>query len=165
MEKTDNESLIDLVKRGGVFRDIEGADPREVITNLIGVIRLPAAVNRDRLLEAVLEREALMPTAAGHGIALPHPRNPLISGASEQLVSVAFLRQPVDWFALDGEPVHTALFILSASAKLHLHTLSRINFFCQQENFRKLLLNRASGEEIVRVIGDAEGTWGTTGAP
>ncbi|MDR3145303.1 MAG: PTS sugar transporter subunit IIA [Treponema sp.] len=164
MEKRDDGSLIDLVRRGGVFRDIEGADPREVITNLIGFIRLPAPVDRDRLLKAVLEREALMPTSVGHGIALPHPRNPLVTEVSGQLVSVAFLRRPVDWFALDGEPVHTALFILSASAKLHLHTLSRINFFCQQENFRNLLLNRASGEEIIRVIADAEGAWEKTGS-
>ncbi|MDR2404418.1 MAG: PTS sugar transporter subunit IIA [Spirochaetaceae bacterium] len=164
MEKRDDESLIDLIKRGGVFRDIEGADPEEVITSLINVIRLPSPVSRDQLLKAVLEREALMPTAMGHGIALPHPRNPLISDASGQLVSIAFLRRPVDWFALDGEPVHTVLFILSASARLHLHTLSRINFFCQQENFRNLLLNRVSGEEIVRVIADAEGAWEKTGA-
>ncbi|MDR1948218.1 MAG: PTS sugar transporter subunit IIA [Spirochaetaceae bacterium] len=164
MEEWDNEGLIELVRRGGVFRDIEGALPKDVITNLINVLRLPPQVNRDRLLEAALEREALMPTSVGHGIALPHPRNPLISDAAMQLVAIAFLARPVDWFALDGEPVHTVLFILSASAKLHLHTLSRINFFCQQESFRNLLINRSSGEEIIRVIGDAEAAWEKTGA-
>jgi PTS system nitrogen regulatory IIA component len=159
MEKADKGSLIELIRRGGVFRDIAGAAPEDVITNLINVLRLPAPVSRVRLLEAALEREALMPTSLGHGIALPHPRNPLISDPAGQLVAVAFLRQPVDWFALDGEPVHTAMFILSASAKLHLQTLSRINFFCQQESFRKLLLSRVSGEEIIRVVGEAEAAW------
>jgi PTS system nitrogen regulatory IIA component len=65
----------------------------------------------------------------------------------------------VDWKALDGKPVHTALLIVSASAKLHLHTLSRINFFCQQEGFRELLERRADLEEITKTIREAEAAW------
>jgi PTS system nitrogen regulatory IIA component len=100
-----------------------------------------------------------MPTSLGHGIALPHPRNPLITDVGEQLVALGFLEQPVDWRALDGEPVHTVLLVLSASAKLHLHTLSRINYFCQQEDFRAMLTGRAPKEAIIGVIAEAEAGW------
>jgi PTS system nitrogen regulatory IIA component len=100
-----------------------------------------------------------MSTAVGHGISLPHPRNPLITDTHEQFVAIAFPKRNVDWSALDGAPVHTVILIVSASAKLHLRTLSQINFFCQQESFRALLENRASREEIIKVIGDAEEAW------
>jgi PTS system nitrogen regulatory IIA component len=140
-----------------------------VITQLIGKLTLPSgsgpslppasAIDRDQLLEAVLEREALMPTAVGCGIALPHPRNPLVSSPSEEFVTVAFLKQPVDWQALDGKPVHTVMLIVSASAKLHLHTLSRINFFCRQEASQALFENRAPADRIIRAIKDAEDAW------
>ncbi|MDR0554015.1 MAG: PTS sugar transporter subunit IIA [Treponema sp.] len=159
MEKKREGGLVELVKRGGVFYEIPGTAPREVIAALIEAAGLPPAVDRKCFLEAALEREALMPTSLGHGIALPHPRNPPLIDVHEQMVALGFLKQPVDWRALDGEPVHTALLIVSASAKLHLHTLSEINFFCQQEDFRALLANRASPEDIIKVIEDAEADW------
>jgi PTS system nitrogen regulatory IIA component len=181
-QKPEIESgLIELITRGGVLYQVPGTTPKEVITGIVETIRLPAALladpptsvkpaaagllvkptkaERSRLLDAVLEREALMSTAVGHGIALPHPRSPLITDSGDQFVIIAFLRQPVDWHSLDGEPVRTAILIVSASPKLHLNTLSRLNFFCQQERFRALLAACASQEEIIAVIRDAEQAW------
>jgi PTS system nitrogen regulatory IIA component len=159
MENQTETGLIELVKRGGVYYGVPGTNPREVITNLIGSIAMPGTLDREKLLEAVLEREALMTTAVGHGIALPHPRNPLITEAAEQFVAIAFWAQRVDWKALDKEPVRTVMLIVSASSKLHLHTLSRINYFCQQESFRTLLDRCPPRDDIITVIAEAEQTW------
>jgi PTS system nitrogen regulatory IIA component len=183
--KVEN-GLIDLITRGGVLYQVPGTTPKEVITGIVETIRLPEALlaeppasappvaggskpagplvkptkaERSRLLDAVLEREALMSTAVGHGIALPHPRNPLITDRDDQFVTIAFLKEPVDWHSLDGEPVRTAILIISASPKLHLNTLSRLNFFCQQERFRALLAACAPQEEIIDVIRTAEAAW------
>ena len=162
MDHPTEPGLIELIKRGGGFRTIPGAGPQELLANLIGVIDLPPSVDRAALLSAVLEREALMTTAVGNGIALPHPRNPLLTESAEQFVTLAFTEQGLQWEALDGKPVHTVILIVSASAKLHLHTLSRLNFFCQQESFRVQLENRASPEEILKTIEETERTWRTT---
>ncbi|MDR2784696.1 MAG: PTS sugar transporter subunit IIA [Treponema sp.] len=162
MEKND-ETLFTLINRGGMYYRVAGSGVRELLENLIGGLKLPpetdAAIDREQLLKAALEREELMTTAVGHGIALPHPRNPLIADSARQFVAIAFFEQPADWNALDGEKVHTAIFIVSASPKLHLHTLSRINYFCQQETFRGLLAKRAPREEIIRVIAESEQAW------
>jgi PTS system nitrogen regulatory IIA component len=111
------------------------------------------------LLKAVLEREALMSTAVGSGIALPHPRQPFITDPAEQFVTVAYTEQGLNWQALDGKPVHTVILIISASAKMHLHTLSWINFFCRQESFRAQLENRAPAADILKTIEETERTW------
>jgi PTS system nitrogen regulatory IIA component len=162
MKKTD-ETLFTLINRGGVYYRVAGSGVRELLGNLIGGLKLPpgtdAAIDREQLLKAALEREELMTTAVGHGIALPHPRNPLITDSAHQFVAIALLEQPVDWNALDGEKVHSTIFIVSASPKLHLHTLSRINYFCQQETFRELLVKHAPREEIIRVIAESEQAW------
>jgi PTS system nitrogen regulatory IIA component len=156
---TEDPSLIELIKRGGDFRIIPGATPRELLANLIGAIELPPSVDRTALLGAVLEREALMPTAVGNGIALPHPRNPLISKSSEQLVSIVFAERGLDWEALDGKPVRTVMLLLSASPRTHLHTLSRLNYFCRQSSFVELLEKHASPGEILHIIEETEKTW------
>jgi PTS system nitrogen regulatory IIA component len=162
MDKTTEPGLIELIKRGGGFRVIPGASSQELLTNLLKTIDLPPSVNRKTLLSAVLEREALMTTAVGNGIALPHPRNPLITDPAEQFVSVCFTEQGLNWEALDGQPVHTVILIMSASPTRHLPTLSRINFFCQQESFRVQLRNRASAAEILKIIDETERTWNNT---
>jgi PTS system nitrogen regulatory IIA component len=159
MDKTAEPGLIELVKRGGDFRTISGAGSREYLTNLVKTITLPPKVNRKALLSAVLEREALMTTAVGNGIALPHPRNPIITESAEQFVNISFTEQELNWEALDGKPVHTVILIISASAKMHLHTLSRINFFCQQESFRMQLRSRATAAEILKTIEETERAW------
>jgi PTS system nitrogen regulatory IIA component len=161
MDIENGESLAVLIERGGVFYGIPGTNPEKILAELIA--RLPGETappgDRYMLLKAVLEREALMSTGIGKGIALPHPRNPVVADENKQFVAIAFPEFPVDWKALDGKAVHAALLIVSASARLHLHTLSKINFLCRQEEFLELLQNRAPKETIIRAVGEAEKTW------
>jgi PTS system nitrogen regulatory IIA component len=154
-----NDNIMNLIRRGGVFHHIQGNTPEEALKTLIYTIPSLPSIDRERLLEAILEREALMSTAIGKGIALPHPRTPLITDPDEQRLLIAFLDQEVDWRALDGEAVHTVILIVSASTKLHLHTLSEINFLCRQEKFYSLLTRRSSREEILNAVKAAEQTW------
>jgi nitrogen PTS system EIIA component len=159
IEARDTPNLIELVKRGGVFYNLSGNTPAEVVADAVSTIPVPEGVDRAKLLTAVLEREALMPTAVGDGIAIPHPRSPLVQDSAKQFVAVCFLRQPIDWRALDGKLVGTAILIFSASPRLHLQTLSCVNFLCRQSAFRKMLQGRASQEELVAAIEAAEKTW------
>ena len=100
-----------------------------------------------------------MSTAIGKGIALPHPRIPLLEKAEEAFVAISFPVQPLDWNTPDGSKVHTIFLIVSSSAKQHLSTLSKINFLCQQEKVYSLIKAQASKEAIITAIGEAETAW------
>ncbi|MDR2093985.1 MAG: PTS sugar transporter subunit IIA [Treponema sp.] len=154
-----NGGLAALIKRGGIYYGVQGSNPQEILANIINEADIPASLDRNKLLEAVLERECLMSTSIGEGIALPHPRNPLISETGEQFVRIAFPRDPPDWNSLDGQHIHTVFLIVSASAKLHLHTLSEINYFCRQKEFTELLKKHAPQEELIGMIAEIEKTW------
>jgi PTS system nitrogen regulatory IIA component len=156
----NNIALVDLIQRGGVLRDIAGSTPKEVLERMIPHIHLPSSLTTDVLLQAVLERENLMATSIGGGIAIPHPRNPLLSEENEQFIAIAFLQQPVEWQALDGAPVQNVILLVSSSARAHLHSLSRAHFLCQEEAFRSLLVKKASKEEIIKAVGFIEKEWG-----
>jgi PTS system nitrogen regulatory IIA component len=151
-------NLSALLKRGGVHPQVAGKTVTELVRNLSAAF--PAAQElREKLVTAALERESLMTTAAGRGIALPHPRNPLIESSEDQFVAVGYCAEPVDWNALDGKPVTTVFFIASSSPREHLHTLSRVNYFCRNPNFCALLEERAPLEELLAAIARAEETW------
>jgi PTS system nitrogen regulatory IIA component len=152
-------SLSDLVKRGGIYYNIGGSTPDEVLSEMVRAINLPREIDRDDLRQAVLEREALMPTAIGHGIAIPHPRNPLFKDEELQRVCVCFLKTPVAYNALDRKPVSTLFLILSAVARLHLGILAEISHLCQDPDFIDLLSRRPSTEELISFIGAVEDSW------
>jgi PTS system nitrogen regulatory IIA component len=159
MENGASTFLSELIRRGGVYEGVEGVTAAAALTNLVRRLKPPGSLDRDALLRAVLEREELMPTAAGGGIALPHPRNPVVTEERSQFAAVAYLRTPVDWGALDGQSVHSAILIVSASAKSHLATLSRLSYFCGTEGFQTLLAARAPLEDLCLELEETERIW------
>ena len=157
MTEKDKWNLSSLIERGGVYHDVPGATPNELIAEIIGLLPRDPGLDPKRLHAEVLERETLMSTGIGRGIALPHPRNPMLNVLP--LVALAFPREPLDWNTPDGSKVHTVFLIVSVSAKQHLGTLSKINFLCQQEKFHSLIKARSSKKDIIAAIREAEAGW------
>jgi PTS system nitrogen regulatory IIA component len=155
----ENPDIAELLERGGFYYRVPGTSPKEILSCLVEKVKLPAAVKRQELLAAVLEREELMSTAAGNGVALPHPRNPVVSAASDQFAALAFPDKPVDWGSLDGRPVDAVILLVSASPKLHLRSLQRLSFFCRDREFCSLLENRAPEEVILSYVKKTEEAW------
>jgi PTS system nitrogen regulatory IIA component len=71
-------SLIDLIKKGDVHYCIMGSNVREVIDDVVNTIPIPKSTDKETVRSSLLLREEMMTTAVGNGIALPHPRNPII---------------------------------------------------------------------------------------
>jgi len=164
---TDNViewNLASLVERGGVYHNVPGATPKELLSAVINCLPPLPSLDINELYREILEREALVSTGIGQGIALPHPRNPMMGETgplSEALpfIAIVFPAQPLDWNAPDGEKVHTVFLIVSSSTKQHLATLSKINFLCQQEEFYSLIKAKVSEEVIIAAIRKAETIW------
>lgn len=151
--------LADLITLGGVHRDVAGDTIVEVLQGALSRIPLPAGVTADHLLSALIDREAMVTTAIGRGIAVPHPRHPIVATMDDAAVSVCYLSRPVAYGALDGEPVHTLLFLLSHSPRRHLEVLSKLSFLCQDPAFTNLLKDRATAQELVQFVRDREADW------
>lgn len=177
----DDQSLASLIERGGVYYDVPGSNPKDMLAGLIGLLPPLPGLDPEKLLAEILEREALVSTGVGRGIALPHPRNPMLTPGGEDplpvtatpaqpkaqlpsavslpLVALAFPAGPIDWNTPDGSKVHTVFLLVSISAKQHLNAMSKINFLCQQEKFYSLIRARASKEIIIAAIREAETAW------
>ena len=157
--KASAVALSELIERGGVYYNIGGSGPTEALREAVKALAPPPGLVREKLLAAVLEREALMPTAIGKGVAIPHPRNPLVTDPAEQRVAVFFLKAPIPYNALDRRPVSVLFLILSADAKSHLGVLATLSHLCQSEAFAELLAARPSTAELVAFIAAQEAAW------
>ena len=149
-------SLMKLVMRGGICFDVDGENVREALSSAVHAIALPEEIDREEILSSLLEREEMMTTGLGEGIALPHPRNPILADVDSESVSICPLKHPVDFNAIDGLPVHTMIVILSANPRRHLEILSKVSFLCRQPDFVRSIKEHADAEEIIRCVQKAE---------
>ncbi len=135
---------------GGISYRVEGADRDEVLRSVVASLRLPPETDRGFLFEVLRAREQIGSTAVGRGIAIPHPRNPVVLHLTAPTVSLAFLEKPVAFGALDGQPVHALFVILSPTVRAHLHLLSRLAFSLQDPGFAAAVGEQAGREAILR---------------
>jgi PTS system nitrogen regulatory IIA component len=143
-------TLEESLSEGGIFYRIEGRDRDEVLRSLVAVLRLPEGTDPNFLFEVLRARERLASTAIGGGIAIPHPRHPLVLHVARPSVTLCFLERPVDFGALDGEPVSILFTILSPTVRAHLHLLSVLAFALQQPSFRSSIEKQATRLAILR---------------
>jgi len=158
-EGSNKISLARLIETNGIVENISGSSVNEVLQNAVDKIKTPDDLSKNDIISALISREELMPTAIGKGIAIPHPRNPIITNPKNASVSVCYLETPLSFSALDNINVHTLFILLSASPKMHLEILSRISFLCHQENFLNLLKSKAPKEEVINFISAEESSW------
>ncbi len=152
-------NFTNLLRNGGIHYDIPGQTVKEILHHAIEAAQTPAHIAKEKIFTALLDREELMSTAIGRGIAIPHPRNPIITDIEDASVSLCFLKDPVDFGALDAQPVHTLFLLLTYSPRRHLEVLTKITYLCQSEEFLQILTKRTPAEDILSYIQQKEREW------
>jgi nitrogen PTS system EIIA component len=142
-------TLTEALRAGGIHYRLSGEDKQSVLQSLVDVMPLPEQVDRQFLLQVLLARESLGSTALGNGIAVPHVRNPIVMHILRPMVTLCFLEQPIEFGALDGQPVHTLFTIVSPTIRAHLHLLARLSFALRQPAFAAVMAGQGSREQVL----------------
>jgi PTS system nitrogen regulatory IIA component len=152
LEQPQLPRLADAIRAGGVHRGISGADKSAILRGVVERMPLPHPADRELLHRVLLAREALGSTGFGNGIAIPHPRNPIVLRIPRPEVAVCYLDRPVDFEALDGKAVHTLVTVVSPSTRTHLHLLALIAAAVRDPAVLACFEARAGADELVREI-------------
>lgn len=155
-EDTPPPSLEEALRAGGIHYRVGGNDKASVLRAVVETLNLPDDVDREFLYQVLLAREALGSTGVGDGIAIPHVRNPIVLHLSRPIVMLSFLEQPIDFDALDGQPVTILFTLISPTVRAHLHLLSRLAFVLRSPRFHDAIRTQASREEIQDALREAE---------
>jgi len=149
-------SLLDVLDASAIHYRVSGTTKEEVLGSVVRLLQLPDDVDRNFLLSVLLAREGMGSTAVGDGIAIPHVRNPIVLGVPRAAVTLCFLEQPIDYDALDGQPVHTLFTLVSPTVRVHLHLLSRLAFVLRDAGCREVLCRQGAREEILAAVQGVE---------
>jgi len=153
------ETLAAALHRGGIHYEVGGQDMPSVLRSATDLLPLPVKL-KEALHHRLVEREELTSTGVGHGVALPHPRQPEPMIGDEPIVMACFTRSPVDFSAIDGVPVSVIFVLLSPNTKIHLQLLSRLAYLVRDDEFRALLEQRAGAAELIEAAAAVDGALG-----
>ena len=151
----DNDVEVDLaqlIHRGGIFKNVEGNTPQEIYAKVSKMIDLPDGMTSDTVYNALCDREAVLSTAVGNGIALTHARPPIMRDASEQRICVVYLKNPIDMKAPDEREVFVMFVLLAHNSQIHLKVLSSLAALFRNSQFKKALELRSDEATLSSII-------------
>ncbi|MBU3742163.1 MAG: PTS sugar transporter subunit IIA [Candidatus Kapabacteria bacterium] len=148
--------ITDILDRNAVLLDLDVAGKDEALQRLIDVLAATGKVRDvEQLKRVIFEREKLMSTGIGHGVALPHGKTNVVDTS---IAAMATLRNPIDFDALDDNPVNIIIMLIGTEGNvgLHLRLLSRISRMIGNEAFRHSLANAKSVDDVLSLLANTE---------
>jgi mannitol/fructose-specific phosphotransferase system IIA component (Ntr-type) len=147
--------LADLLKPERISVPIRGTDKRSVLSELLGLLVGNGQPQFVDILRAVEERERVLSTGIGRGVAVPHGKSQQVQ---ELRLAAGTSAAPVAFDALDGQPVR--LFFLLIGPEVangeDVKTLGRITRLVRGEALRNHLLSARDAGEFYRFLCEAE---------
>src|SRR5262245_64005472 len=142
----------DILVRDALFLDLGVRAKREVLAEMANALaKVEPKIEANRLLEVLLEREALQSTGIGEGVAIPHGK---LSGLDRLVASFARSIEGVDFDSIDGQPTHHffLLVVPAPSGGRYLKALARISRFFRDPTFRQRLGAAETAADVIRAI-------------
>ena len=149
-------TLMEILSGKSVIVGLHGQDKRQILEELVDALEVGEKItDREKVLEAVFQREEIMSTGIGHGIAIPHGKSEYV----KELGGVLGIKgDGVEFDSLDGQP--TFIFFLLVSpmdvSGPHIKALARISRLLKEEGFRKELIACPDTETAIRILEEEE---------
>jgi PTS system nitrogen regulatory IIA component len=111
-------------------------------------------LDRDAVLDALEEREALGSTGFGRGVALPHAR---LEGLARPVAALLKLTGPVEFGSADRMPVNLAIGLLSPAnaGAAHLHALAALSRMVRDIDMHRALTEAVDTDTLYALLTNA----------
>lgn len=145
---------MDFLSRKAIATDIKSSKKEDVIREMVDLLTNAGEIEkryRNKLIDALMAREALGSTAIGQGIAIPHTKSECV----EKLVAAFGLsKKGVDFDSLDAEPVYIFFLLVAPqdSAGPHLKALARISRLLKDKYMRDSLRACQDEKSVIKII-------------
>lgn len=151
--------ITDILTEQFVRTNVPGTTKDEILNAVIDIAAASERVlDKEKLREAIFEREKIMSTGVGSGFAIPHGKTDAVT---DIVGAFAITAQPIDYKSLDEQPVRIIFLLIGRESMVgpHIKLLSRISRLMNKEDFRKKLLGAASPAEVLEIFKQEEATY------
>ena len=142
-------NIYSLLSKDTVVAGLNVENKEELLNSLVDLLKGQVEESQlESIRNAVFEREEIMSTGVGKGLAIPHGKS---SDISESYASFAILDEPVEFGSIDDQLVDLVFLLVGPESKnsVHIKLLSRISRLLNSSSFRNKLSGSQTGEEIL----------------
>jgi PTS system nitrogen regulatory IIA component len=143
--------LTDLVAPNAIIPALKVNGKKQTLQELAAKAAELCGQNERTVYEILLQREKLGSTGVGHGIAIPHGK---LAKLNKLFGLFARLDRPVDFEALDGEPVDLVFLLLApeGAGADHLKALARVARLLRAPEIARKLRESRDAETLYAVL-------------
>ena len=143
--------LTDVVALDAIIPALKVNGKKQALQELAGRAAQISGENERTIFEALLQREKLGSTGVGNGIAIPHGK---LAKLGKLFGLFARLERPVDFEALDGQPVDLVFLLLApeGAGADHLKALARVARLLRDPDIARKLRESREAEAIYAVL-------------
>jgi PTS system nitrogen regulatory IIA component len=144
-------TLTDLVAPNAVIAALKVNGKKQAIQELAARAAELTGQSEKAILEILLQREKLGSTAVGNGVAIPHGKMPKLG----RLFGLfARLQRPIDFEALDNQPVDLIFLLLApeAAGADHLKALARVARQLRDPEIARRLRDSSDADALYAVL-------------
>lgn len=148
--------LQDLLTDKVIRIPLQNTEKEKIIEEMIDLLAQTKKLrDRNLALAKVLERERVMSTGMGEGVAIPHAKTEAVD---ELVAAFGITSSDVDFQAIDEKPVRLVFLLVGPMDPTgpHLQALSRISRLMHRKDFRDRLIAAHSAEEVIEAIAKEE---------
>ena len=150
--------MMEFLQERAVTCDLKARDKEGVIRELVGLlVRAGSVKDKDlsRLIQILMEREALGSTGIGNGVSIPHGKS---NAVSKVVSAFGVSRQGINFDSLDGEPAYLFFLLVAPedSAGPHLKALARISRLLKDKHFRDGLRAAKDEKILLKIISEED---------
>lgn len=148
-------SLTELIQSNCIQLDVAAEDKSALIRRMVDRLAQSEIVtDPDTVLKALLERERVMSTGIGGGVAIPHAQSPAVARLA---VSLARPSVEIPFESLDEKPVRLVFMIVGPEERGgFIRILARISRLLYTGDLQKRLLLAKTPDEVQRIIAEEE---------
>ena len=143
--------LTDLVAPSAVIPALKVNNKKQAIHELAAKAAQLTGQNERAIFEILLQREKLGSTGVGSGVAIPHGKLPKLA---KLFGLFARLDRPIDFEALDAQPVDLIFLLLApeAAGADHLKALARVARLLRDPEIARKLRDCRDAEALYAVL-------------
>lgn len=151
--------ITEVLEEQLVQTNLPGATKEDIIDAMIELAgKSPKVIDKEKVRQAIFEREKIMSTGVGNGFAIPHGKTDAIS---DMVAAFAITANPIEYQSLDEKPVRLVFLLVGRDNMVgpHIKLLSRISRLMGKEEFRNRLLELQTSKEILEAFRQEEATY------
>ena len=150
---SDIVPLSRLIREELILTDLQPGPKDRVLHRLVQpLLEQKIIENGEVFVEKLLQRERLVSTGIGKGVAVPHLRRPQDNPRGGPVLVVGLCREGTDFDALDGRKTHLFLLLCTDSEVVHLRVLAKLNTILGNPEALGRLIRARKKDEIVRIF-------------